>query len=125
MLLDTKLGDRAATRTLKQAAEAVLVSKRETDVLGWSKENAILGAIFVEVNLAGSRPITEILRLKVEAALINHLGREKAAEISISLQVFPENTVEDQSRWAANSKLDSHYSQKKGHAGLPAIVFNG
>jgi hypothetical protein len=123
MLLDTaRVGNRASAGILKQAAEVVQISKRETDLLGWFKENSTLGVLFIEVNLDGNRPITDILQLKIEAAMIKHLGREKAAKISISLQVFPESAVEQYSDWAADPTFNSHNDRKESIKDLSAVM---
>jgi hypothetical protein len=122
MLMHAKSRDRAAAGILKQAAEVALLSKRETDLLGWYKENAILGVIFIEVNLTGDRPLTEILKLKVEAALVKRMGPEKAAKVSISLHVFPETEGEAHSGWVANSELPSDIEKKESPESLAATA---
>jgi hypothetical protein len=98
MLLDAKQENGAAARILKEAAAVVLISKRETDLLGWYKENAILGVIFVEVSVGGVHPITETLRFKIERTLTKHLGSEQAAKVSLSPHMFPEGGGKDQPR---------------------------
>ena len=122
MLIEVKSRDRAAAGILKQAAEVALLSKRETDLLGWYKENAILGVLFIEVNLTGDRPVTEILKLKFEAALIKRLGREKAAKISISLQLFPEIEREVDSDCVADSGLSSDMDNRDSSKSLTAAA---
>ena len=42
---------------------------RETDIVGWYEDGAILAVIFTEINLEGTSPITEILHSKVVKAL--------------------------------------------------------
>ena len=90
MLLDAKQENGAAAGLLKHAAEIAQISKRETDLLGWYQENAILGVVFIEVNLTGESPIMGTLKTKIEAALIKHMGRDKAGKIAISMHLFPE-----------------------------------
>ena len=103
MLLDANLENGSAAGILKEAAEIMVASKRETDLIGWYKESAILGAIFTEVNIEGERPVTETLRAKFETALAKHLGREKAAKIAISMHIFPESWDKNHSGWIADS----------------------
>lgn len=90
MLLDANPENGAAAGILKQAAEVALATKRETDLVGWYLENAVLGIIFTEINLETEHPVREILRLKMEAGLSKHLGPEKAKKIAISLHSFAE-----------------------------------
>src|SRR5580704_6609381 len=80
MLLDANLEHGTAEETLRQAVDIVVASKRETDLVGWYKQGAILGIIFTEVSLEGETPITETLRSKVESAFAKHLGRARAGK---------------------------------------------
>ena len=82
MLIDANLENGTAEVILRQAVDIVVSSKRETDLVGWYKQGAILGIIFTEVNLEGE--LTETLRAKVETAFIKHLGRDRSAKIAIS-----------------------------------------
>jgi lipopolysaccharide/colanic/teichoic acid biosynthesis glycosyltransferase len=122
MLLDANLENGTAEQILKEAVEIVVVSKRETDVVGWYKFGAILGVIFTEVNIAGDRPITETLRTKIETAFIKHLGRERSARIAISLHIFPESWDKDSSGWVADSKLYPDLKRKVSRKMLPHVI---
>ncbi len=105
MLLDTTLGNGASQKLLNDAGRVIVTAKRETDLAGWYKKDAMLGVIFAEVNLQGEGQVVEGLRAKVEAAFIKHLGKERSAEIAVSLHIFPENWDKDSSGWVADSKL--------------------
>jgi GGDEF domain-containing protein len=105
MLLDANLEDGTPAQILRRAADIVLASKRETDLVGWYRQDVILGVIFTEVNVEGEAPVTELLRAKIETALIKHLGRELGAKIAISLHLFPESFDKDYTGWVADSKL--------------------
>jgi lipopolysaccharide/colanic/teichoic acid biosynthesis glycosyltransferase len=122
MLLDANLENGSAAGILKQAVDVTLASKRETDLIGWYKESAILGVIFTEVNIEGERPITEILRTKIETALAKHLGREKAAKIAISLHVFPESWDRNHPGWVADAKLYPDLNRKISRKQLPLVI---
>jgi hypothetical protein len=112
MLLDANQENGAAAGILRQAFDVALATKRETDLVGWYKENAILGVIFTEVNLEGDPPIAETLRAKIASALMKHLGQEKAAKIAISLHVFPETEDKHHSGWVEGSKLYPDLNRK-------------
>jgi lipopolysaccharide/colanic/teichoic acid biosynthesis glycosyltransferase len=122
MLLDANLEDGTAAQILKNAVEVVLASKRETDLVGWYKQDLILGVIFTEVNVEGTVPVTEVLRGKIENALIKHLGREPASKIAISLHLFPENWDKDHSGWVADSKLYPDLKRKGSRKRLPLVI---
>lgn len=122
MLLDANFENGSAAKILNHALEVIVVSKRETDLVGWYKESAILGVVFTEVNMEGTCPITEILRTKIEAALVEHLGREKAAKIAISFHVFPESWDGNYSGWVADSKLYPDLNRKVSRKRFPLVV---
>ncbi len=105
MLMDVNPENGSAVGILKQAADTALTSKRETDLVGWYVENAVLGIIFTEVNLDANRPVTETLRRKIEAALCKRIGSKKAAKIAISLHVFAERRDRNNSSCAKDSKV--------------------
>jgi lipopolysaccharide/colanic/teichoic acid biosynthesis glycosyltransferase len=122
MLLDANLENGTAQEILRQAVDIVVASKRETDLVGWYKQGAILGVIFTEVNLEGESPITETLRIKMETAIVKHLGRERAAKIAISLHIFPESWDKDSSGWVADSKLYPDLKRKGTRKRLPLVI---
>lgn len=122
MLLDANLEDGTAAEVLKQAVDVVLATKRETDLVGWYKDDVILGVIFTEVNVEGDLPVTETLRIKIETALIKHLGREPASKIAISLHLFPENWDKDHTGWVADSKLYPDLRRKTSRKRLPLVI---
>ena len=122
MLLDANLENGTAEEILRQAVDIVVASKRETDLVGWYKQGAILGIIFTEVSLDGELPITETLRAKIETAFVKHLGRDRAAKIAISLHVFPESWDKNSSGWVADSKLYPDLKRKVSRKRLPLVI---
>jgi hypothetical protein len=107
MLLDAHLENGAAAPILRQAVDVILATKRETDLVGWYKEDAIVGVIFTEVNLNLKQSIPETLHSKIETAIVKHLGPTNAAKIFFSLHVFPENWEQDA---PAQETADSLYA---------------
>lgn len=122
MLLDANSENGQAANILYHAFEAIVASKRETDLVGWYKESAILGVVFTEVNIEATRPVTETLRTKIESALVKHLGREKAAKIAISFHVFPETWDRDRTGWVADSKLYPDLNRNVSRKRFPFAV---
>ena len=122
MLLDANLEKGIAEEILRQAVDIVVASKRETDLVGWYKQGAILGIIFTEVSLDGEIPITETLRAKIETAFVKHLGRDRAAMIAISVHIFPESWDRDGSGWIADSKLYPDLKRKSSRKRLPLVI---
>jgi lipopolysaccharide/colanic/teichoic acid biosynthesis glycosyltransferase len=122
MLLDANLEDKTAEQTLLNAVEVVIATKRETDLVGWYREGAILGIIFTEVSLEGERPITETLREKIETAFIKHLGRERTAKIAISTHIFPETWDKNSTGQVADSALYPDLNRKVSRKRLPLVI---
>jgi len=105
MLLDANSENGAAEEILSRAIDVVFKSKRETDLVGWYKQGAILGIIFTEVSLEAEVPITEILRSKIETAFVKHLGPDQASKIANSVHLFPASWDKDDTGWVEDSKL--------------------
>ena len=122
MLLDANLESGDAEEILMQAVEVVVATKRETDLVGWYRQGAILGIIFTEVTLEGERPITETLRTKIETAFVKHLGRDRAARIAISTHLFPENWDKNSSGRVADSALYPDLNRKVSRKRLPLVI---
>jgi hypothetical protein len=122
MLLDANLENGSAIGILKNAFDVVTSSMRETDLAGWYKDKAIIGVIFTEINTENERPITDILRTKIETALAKHLGPKPAAKIAISLHMFPESWNSEDSGWVADSKLYPDLDRKAPRKRLPLVV---
>jgi lipopolysaccharide/colanic/teichoic acid biosynthesis glycosyltransferase len=122
MLMDAHLENGSAAGILKEAVEIVIASKRETDLIGWYKQGAILGVIFTEVNAEADRPITEILRNKYEATLAERMGKNRSAKIAVSFHVFPEIWDKNHSGWQADSKLYPELNPKASRKQIPLLV---
>jgi len=91
MLLDAQVQSGPAEGILRQALAVLVASKRETDLVGWYKEGAIAGVIFTEVNVNGEHAIMNKLRGRTESELEQRLGQHLAANIAVSVHVFPES----------------------------------
>ena len=122
MLMDAHLENGSAAGILKEAVEIVIASKRETDLIGWYRQGAILGVIFTEVNAGADSPITEILRKKYETTLAERMGKHRSAKIAISFHVFPEIWDKNDSGWQADSKLYPELSPTASRQQVPLLI---
>jgi hypothetical protein len=75
---------------IERLASGVSAATRETDIVGWYRECAILAVIFTEINHDQIGPITEILHSKVISALHGNLDHKFASNVVVSVQVVPE-----------------------------------
>jgi len=122
MLMDAHLENGSAAGILKEAVEIVIASTRETDLIGWYRQGAILGVIFTEVNAGADRPITEILRNKFQTTLAERMGKSRSAKIAVSFHVFPEIWDKNQSGWQADSKLYPELGPTASRQQVPLLI---
>ena len=113
---------RKAEKFLRQLTSVVSSLTRETDVVGWYKENVILGVIFTEVSLEGKRHITDILSSKVVSALHKELGRELSSHLIITLHLFPERGDAEGEDPIADIKLYPDLSHSRSGKQFPLVV---
>ena len=89
LLNSAKSGDIAKLVT------ALSHSTRDTDLVGWYKENEIIGAIFTEVGTGDDKAVVHALSTKVTDALYGVLGISEINQIRLSFHVFPEDWDDD------------------------------
>jgi hypothetical protein len=91
MLLDPKFVRKTESAALVKKLVAVLSNAvRDTDVVGWYEDDAILGVIFTEINSVGEAPISDLLRSRVVAALRNSFDENVVSKLVIAFHLFPE-----------------------------------
>jgi lipopolysaccharide/colanic/teichoic acid biosynthesis glycosyltransferase len=105
MLLDARQRNGSSKKILQRAIAVVASCVRETDLIGWYQQDAVIGIIFTQVT-AGTPAVAAILQRKVATA-INGLGDESGKEIAVSAHVFPEDWDKSDSGWVADPKLYS------------------
>src|ERR1039458_2443005 len=113
------------TAFLKRFTSAVCDATRETDLIGWYKESAILAVIFTEVSLEGKHPITEVLQSKVVKSLRDSLGHKLVSNLAVPTHLFPESWDKDRPDRVADIKLYPDLSRKVSKKRLPTIVKRG
>jgi len=117
VLLDAYQENGSAARTLNEAVTGIASVSRETDLIGWYRQNAMAGVIFTEIGDENKAEVLVTLRNKIRATLVETLGEAKADRIAISVHVFPEDWNASQSTWSADTKLypdlHHHVTEKK------------
>lgn len=93
MLLEpTKLPARGKRNdTLEKIIETLAKSTRQTDVVGWYKDGAIIGTIFTEIGSEEGHAVAKALLTKFAGALSSSLSIEQINQISLSFHVFPDD----------------------------------
>ncbi len=116
MLLEAEVhANRARSiRNLSTVLSALVPTTRETDVVGWYKENATVGVMFTGLTLCDKSSTLSTILNRVSAALRNELTFEQFSQISISFHFFPDDWDHEQSDHPSNRTLypDLHNSEK-------------
>ncbi|MFI5095279.1 MAG: sugar transferase [Candidatus Acidiferrales bacterium] len=107
---------------LQQVISNLTRSTRETDLIGWYKEGAILAVLFTEVSLEGQNPITEVLHSKVVAALRQEFDRSFLSQLRVTVHLFPEDWSEGVAEPVADVTLYPDLSEKQPSKQLPRIL---
>ena len=68
---------------------------RETDVMGWYKENSILGLLFTEVAVDEVNSVTAAIMNRVSKVLKVNLSPRQFADINLSFCLLPETEARD------------------------------
>ena len=95
MLLDAR--DHSASpkifelQDLDQFRQAMSLSIRETDVVGWYRSDSAIAVLFTEANLDGQGVAIDSIVDRMSEVLHIYLGLEQLKRIHISFHVFPED----------------------------------
>jgi hypothetical protein len=107
MLLDVvSAGDPKKDRqTLDRIASALLLSSRDTDLIGWYKDKSIVGAMFTGLVIHDKRSMLDTFLTKVTSALREELTPEQFNQVSISFHLFPDDWDHDKPGRPSNAAL--------------------
>jgi lipopolysaccharide/colanic/teichoic acid biosynthesis glycosyltransferase len=98
-------GRRKDRKTLDQIASALLASSRDTDLIGWYKDQLIVGAMFTGLILQDKRMLLDTFLNKVTASLRNELTPQQFNQVSISFHLFPDDWDHDKPGRPSNTTL--------------------
>ena len=107
MLLEavTEKGANNYGATLHRVTAALLSSSRDTDLIGWYKENLIVGALFTGLVVNNKRAILDTFLTKVSSTLRDELSEEQFNQVRISVHLFPDDWDHGQPGRPSNSAL--------------------
>jgi lipopolysaccharide/colanic/teichoic acid biosynthesis glycosyltransferase len=92
-------------RVLDAILAALLPACRDTDLVGWYKENAVIGTMFTGLVISDRNSILSAILNRVSETLQNELTFEQFSQISISFHLFPDDWDNDQPGRPSNSAL--------------------
>jgi lipopolysaccharide/colanic/teichoic acid biosynthesis glycosyltransferase len=101
--LETMSANENATEYLGDLASALATVSRETDIIGWHRQDEMVGAIFTELGTNDRSAILTSLKQKVSEVVAEKLPGKGAREVHLSFHFFPED-----SRREKHSALQLH-----------------
>jgi len=124
MLLDSRAVHQSGSKGAFVERLASILSRaiRESDLVGWYQEGVVLGVIFTEVSLEGTKPITHVLYSKVMEALREKLDRNLTSRLHITVHLFPESWDKDHPHRVTDIKLYPEVSSGESKRSFPRVV---
>jgi lipopolysaccharide/colanic/teichoic acid biosynthesis glycosyltransferase len=89
--VDAEEGSKKSAMTLAAVTLALLSSSRDTDLVGWYKDRAILGAIYTGLAAGEKRSILNTFLSKVNSTLRAELSEEQFGLVKISFHFYPDD----------------------------------
>jgi lipopolysaccharide/colanic/teichoic acid biosynthesis glycosyltransferase len=96
---------RESQKTLESMMSVLLASSRETDVLGWYKDHAVLGVMFTGMMVTDRTLILSTILTRVSRMLRNELTFDQFSQVSLSFHFFPDEWDHDSSDRPSNTAL--------------------
>jgi lipopolysaccharide/colanic/teichoic acid biosynthesis glycosyltransferase len=94
-----------AKRSLECIVTALVAACRDTDLVGWYKDNCIVGVMFTGLVVNDKHSILSAILNRVSETLRNELTFEQFSQISISFHLFPDDWEDDKPGRPSNSAL--------------------
>jgi lipopolysaccharide/colanic/teichoic acid biosynthesis glycosyltransferase len=101
---------------------ALLRNTRETDVIGWYKEDLVVGVMFTEITAEDKSRLLGVMLARMSELLRNQLGIEKFNQITISFHLFPEDWNHEAQEGRSNPTLYPDILKREHSEKLPRIL---
>ena len=92
-------------KSLENVLAALLPATRETDVIGWYKDQTVIGVMFTGLAVCDKSTVLSIILKRVSTALRKELTFEQFSQISISFHFFPDDWDHNESGRPGNLTL--------------------
>jgi len=93
------------TNALDKIISAMLLSTRETDVVGWYKDRTTVGVMFTGLTIEDKNAVLSTILSRVSAALRDELTSDQFSQISLSFHFFPDHWDHENSGRPSNPAL--------------------
>ena len=93
LLMLLEFGDilpKESSRALGKVMSALCASTRATDVVGWFKNNSVVGVLFTEIIIDDQSSIVSTMMARVSETLGQSLTLDQFNQVKISFHVYPE-----------------------------------
>jgi lipopolysaccharide/colanic/teichoic acid biosynthesis glycosyltransferase len=108
---------------LDTVIRALSQSTRETDLIGWYRDRAVVGVLFTEIGATpDGKSVTSALLGKVHTALASTLSIEQINQVRLSFHVFPENSDQSGPAGPTDQTLYPDLVPRKGHQRAAHII---
>lgn len=87
--VDHQLASKQKRETLEEVLSLLPAVTRETDVIGWSKENCVLGVMFREIGTEERSSTLAAITSRVTDTLRRHLSSRQFGQVALSFHIFP------------------------------------
>ena len=127
VLLDTNAvdADKRGSALFERLASVVATAIRESDLIGWYEEEAVLAVIFTELSTDENCPVPEILCTKVVSTLQASFEPAITGKLAVTIHVFPENWDTGSADRVADIKLYPDVSEVAAKQRFSKIVKRG
>jgi lipopolysaccharide/colanic/teichoic acid biosynthesis glycosyltransferase len=98
MLLDMGQNISACENGLEKISQLLSLITRETDILGWYKDDLVVGALFTDIDLSEKEQILNIIFSRVRGAVQDAVTPQQFNRMSISFYWYPEEVQQILSR---------------------------
>jgi lipopolysaccharide/colanic/teichoic acid biosynthesis glycosyltransferase len=92
-------------KPLDRILSAMLSSTRETDVVGWYKDQITVGVMFTGLSIDDKNAVLSTILSRVSAALRDELTSDQFSQISLSFHFFPDHWDHENSGRPSNPVL--------------------
>ena len=107
MLLETgnHTSEERSTQVLSKVINTLVPATRETDVIGWHRDNLCVGVMFTQLVFFDQKSIVSAMLGRVGAILQDNLSIEQFSQINISFHFFPDRWDQDITNRPSNPTL--------------------
>jgi lipopolysaccharide/colanic/teichoic acid biosynthesis glycosyltransferase len=112
-------GQRQRQTLVENVIQSLKLGTRQTDIMGWYKDNAVIGVIFTELRL--ENPAVGKILERVNAALRTRLTSEQIAALTVSICVYPHRDLGAAS-FSANDTLYPDLKRQRSPRLLKRVI---